>query len=1730
MDRHLLPTLLLVVILIASTVYGKENTDDLSCPEHQLNFEGSCYEFVTQQHSFLSAQKWCEQGGGHLAFIKDDITQRFLQAHLLPEENWWFGLAYTSFNQDSSEGPVSWLDGSHVSFSNWHNEPILDKGCGYMMKDSGFQWVTTSNCSQQFFFICEFELGHALACKDHNAMLMCGSGQVIRIDDSFYGRKTEHYCRANHSLEPASAQQVCSWLDVLDSVSESCDGLQMCEVSANVTSYGEPCPRLTSYLSVKYHCEEGNFVYCGDEDGMRSLYLPKGFYELNITAKNKAKQTIINTVTDIVVTSILSLQPIVQANVSATVLAQLFQGITDYINKQIYVEPAVKAQRNVFDSILTVLDNVHSSLLKYKTPGGEPAIINTPLINVYANRLLPAHFKDTYEVKIDNESAGFVLPTVFSKLLPAQVDVRMLSLKVNPYEWSEGEEISSVVGGLSLTNLNGSVIPVKNLNEEIEILLPRLNGENISSTFLDLRNYSTMAINVSNPGTSLVLKLEPLYKTDLVLLLGFEYHPNDTKYLVKTKMPQSGSTEEERYTWVVGSNYISKEGVYYLLVRPVVPPGINSTNASVSVTSVAVNCKFWRDKKANWSNSGCRVGPRSTPQVTQCLCTHLTFFGSSFFVMPNTVDVSRTAELFSTFSNNPVVVCFVGAIILVYILAVIWARRKDLQDKIKVKVTVLEDNDPLAEYRYLVAVATGYRRGAATTSNVTLMLKGTVWESKPHHLTDPEKKVFTRGGVDLFLLTTPFSVGEVEGVRLWHDNSGEYPDWYVNKVVVYDLETGEKWQFLCNSWLSVDMGECTLDKTFYIATEADLKGFHNLFFTKTAKDLCDGHIWYSVLNRPAHSSFTRVQRLSCCFSLLLCTMLTSLMFWGIPASPAEQDTELGSIKFNWQQIMVGIQSSIIMFPVNLLIVTIFRFTRPRQKSEPKKQTKSDSIKKKKKCTDNFLDLCIKKEVTMELIIKDLKRILRYLAKIVHCPTPNAALDSEPTDIITLVFLLEDFIRQQNFGVGRFYIDDIQMDRFSMYRKFLYKQVLNLEKQLKLLGPSSFPKPEGYITTLMQVQGMKHVLEPYLSVPDPVVTDGVDDDNKGKKKCCANGLPWWFVFVGWILVLASSGVSAYFTMMYGLTYGKERSINWLISISVSFFESLFVTQPLKVLGFAVFFALVVKSINEEEINYFQLLKDMKLTYTDDPDDVRISRRDSTCIYYQPPPLSEIEKMKINRIKNQKAFALIWEIIIYLAFLCVLLVATYGQRDPNAYFLTQHIEQSFSSGIADSMGPKDVFNWINSSVLSNIFGVNPGFITDGNSKLVGSARIRQVRVRKDSCKIPNHMRPSIPDCHAPYSRDVEDRGSYSTGWNQSISVNISQPFLMPWVYQTQSTLRGHPIWGNVGFYRGGGYVLDLGLDEDNARSMLLDLFENTWLDTYTRAFFVEFTVYNANVNLFCIVTLMLETTAVGAFQYRSELHNLRLYQATEGVNVVASEVIYFLFILYYMFVQAKRIKQQKCSYFKSKLNLLEMAIIFLSWSAAGAIINRTVQGDQDLKYFQEHKDHFPSFYDTATADDVLGYILAFLILLATVKMWHLMRLNSKLNLITCTLQRAWNDISSFIVVITIMFLAYSVVSNLLFGWKLYTYKTLQDAALAVVGLQLGTFNYDEVLDLNPVLGAFIVGSCIIFMTFVVLNLFISVILEAFSEEQKQHQPSEEEEIVDLMIVKICKMFGIKIKKKQ
>ncbi|XP_042294389.1 polycystic kidney disease protein 1-like 2 isoform X2 [Sceloporus undulatus] len=1423
------------------------------------------------------------------------------------------------------------------------------------------------------------------------------------------------------------------------------------------------------------------------------------------------------------------------------------------------------SQSLVSQQVLTAVGNLQSALLIGKLPDDEPTVLTAPSAVMYINRLQTDNI-DSASISVSgSSSASFTLPSASSiRVLEESdetVDIRMVSFSVNPFSSSDSFEIHSAVGGLTLTSLDGTVIPVHNLMEDMEIILPRSSTIQDYKSVLSLQDFSALQVNVTSTNASLVIHLELDQNIPLTLYLGYGYHPNETDYELMVHLPHNRNATGEVYSWILHpEDLVFGEGMYYFIARPETEvEAVVASNVNISVSCFISQCVFWDEHHGSWNNYGCYVGPKTTPDSTQCLCNHLTFFGSSFFVMPNTIDVSKTVELFATFVDNPVVVTTVGCIFLVYLLVLIWARRKDNQDDAKVKITVLEDNDPFAQYRYLVTVYTGHRRGAATTSKVTLTLYGQEGESEPHHLVDPETPVFERGGADVFLLCTLFPLGELQSIRLWHDNLGESPSWYVNRVLVHDVATDQKWYFLCNSWLAIDVGDCVLDKVFPVATEQDMKQFSNLFFMKTSKGFRDGHIWYSIFNRCPRSSFTRAQRVSCCFSLLLCTMLTSIMFWGVPKDPADQKMDLGKIEFTWQEVMIGFESSLLMFPINLLIVQIFRNIRPRSKKE-KKPGKSGRVSPDLPATPQQVTQSV--SLSPEAVIKDIRRIASSLFKTLKAPLPSPEPDfGKSTDINKLLALVEDVICQQNRIGQEFYDESKKKDdpiiitlglvdlqektrtptpekgirgrlKHRDYNRCLYKQLQHVEMELELLGPHKFQSPQSYSQAVRQVQHMKGLLESQLSSAASVSERGSPTPSlpeDGKKELTSKGLPWWFVYIGWLLVAVTSGVSGFFTMLYGLHYGKDNSIKWLISMAISFFESLFITQPLKVLGFAAFFALVLKKVEQEDEENTSI--DGPLSTAGDSNPIFGARRDSGSIMYQPPPATDIEKMKSNRIKEQKAFALIREILAYLGFLWMLLLVAYGQRDPNSYYLNKHIENSFTDGFEEVLSYQDFFTWARTTLIKNLYGPYQGFITDGNSKLVGSARIRQVRVKSSTCPISSQLHLTVGECRAPYSFDTEDTTDYGVNWNIS-SLDNSSELSSVWQYQSQSELRGHPIWGKLAVYRGGGYVVHLGTDSQNASRILQYLFDNIWLDTFTRAVFVEFTVYNANVNLFCIASLMFETSALGAFFTRAELQSVRLYPYTDGLHifVVAAEVIYFLFVIYYMVGQGKLMKALKWNYFRSKWNLLELAIITISWSALSVFVRRTILGSRDISYYQEHKDEFASFNQTATVDAVLGYLIAFLVLLSTVKLWHLLRLNPKLNMITSTLRRAWGDISGFATVIIIMFLAYSIATNLIYGWKLNSYKTLFDSAETMVSLQLGIFNYEEVLDYNPILGSFLIGSCIIFMTFVVLNLFISVILVAFSEEQKHYQASEEEEIVDLMLKKISSFLGIRCKNDQ
>ena len=177
-------------------------------------------------------------------------------------------------------------------------------------------------------------------------------------------------------------------------------------------------------------------------------------------------------------------------------------------------------------------------------------------------------------------------------------------------------------------------------------------------------------------------------------------------------------------------------------------------------------------------------------------------------------------------------------------------------------------------------------------------------------------------------------LGSLTAVKIWHDNSGKTGNeasWYLKHVIIHDLQTREKSYFICEKWLAIDKEDFQIERTLPISLDQEKTQFMYLLSRQTKEKLNDGHLWYSIFARPTHSSFTRLDRLTCCFVLLSISMLMNILYYGMDNSPSADGLKIGPfINLTMQQISVGIITNLIVFPPSLLLVQLFRRIKRRR--------------------------------------------------------------------------------------------------------------------------------------------------------------------------------------------------------------------------------------------------------------------------------------------------------------------------------------------------------------------------------------------------------------------------------------------------------------------------------------------------------------------------------------------------------------------------------------------------------------------------------------------------------------------------------------------------------------------------------------------------------------------------------------------------------------------------------
>lgn len=116
--------------------------------------------------------------------------------------------------------------------------------------------------------------------------------------------------------------------------------------------------------------------------------------------------------------------------------------------------------------------------------------------------------------------------------------------------------------------------------------------------------------------------------------------------------------------------------------------------------------------------------------------------------------------------------------------------------------------------KYEIIVITGDEKGAGTDANVFVAIYGSNGDSGRRQLRQRFRNLFERGQTDRFLLEM-LDMGELQKVRMEHDNAGVNPGWLLDRVEVTNTANGVTTIFLCGKWLDTKRADGHISRILY---------------------------------------------------------------------------------------------------------------------------------------------------------------------------------------------------------------------------------------------------------------------------------------------------------------------------------------------------------------------------------------------------------------------------------------------------------------------------------------------------------------------------------------------------------------------------------------------------------------------------------------------------------------------------------------------------------------------------------------------------------------------------------------------------------------------------------------------------------------------------------------------------------------------------------------------------
>ena len=358
-------------------------------------------------------------------------------------------------------------------------------------------------------------------------------------------------------------------------------------------------------------------------------------------------------------------------------------------------------------------------------------------------------------------------------------------------------------------------------------------------------------------------------------------------------------------------------------------------------------------------------------------------------------------------------------------------------------------------------------------------------------------------------------------------------------------------------------------------------------------------------------------------------------------------------------------------------------------------------------------------------------------------------------------------------------------------------------------------------------------------------------------------------------------------------------------------------------------------------------------------------------------------------------------------------------------------------------------------------------------------------------------------------------------------------IPWRYQSSRTLRTLSYQGVALKYGGGGFVADLGYNEEIANDVVDTLEANNWVDGNTAVILMEFTIFEPSSLLFSAVKYVYEKFPTGGSHTGIKVNTLTVYSATNAQFEAFYQVcrlFLMIVIFFFFFVETGKIYRQGCKiYCKGFWNWME----FIQITTAVASVVMFFLKEKYASSFVKHVRANP--FKTSSTDYLVLwseteiYLLSVVIFVVTIKFLRLIRFNHHVSEITNTIKDSAKGLASFFVVFFCILMAFTQLGYLIFGHILPAYSSFFNTMRAVLQMLLGgNMYFFELQSVHRVLGPMFVFVYMLSMLMVLLNMFMAIINESYmdvkyeDEDEEQQQQQQEKELTDSELGEFTKHY--------